>query len=472
MDPSPATHVQAEASNGLTSVIEVEVEANTASSSMTRQTTNAWKKTLETDEEMHNRAAERQQNINEGHRCYHDQHGEGKVTMKTSDGSITIKFDSGMVDTYELESLRHLWPVIEDAHEYKADDLFSMVDSNSDSHIDQAEFRFLHKMIIDAHTKHTEKMRKAKQEEERQRHSAAQLRTYLWAAMVLIVVLLAGMSGLMVAVVAAFKDTKADGPVLANNEGKVMETSLASINLPLTAAPAMDLQRLAQVSSVSVTLYVMKNGAKPPFLKAPVFAKQIDDASADIATVERLYTVTTATKLSPTSVLFETSMPNQAVLIADGVAKLVVVENGALVWSRKLCASNVDCAAITVDSDEAQQLTDKVNTELAAKQSSRRQLQATAPSCFNPGDDQSLWIDDFLETFDCACLADVVEEYKASCTDNGGQCEKTMFCDDACDVVCPDWKAANCPAASAGGRRLRHRGVRHGRCTRGCPPTA
>ena len=44
--------------------------------------------------------------------------------------------------------------------------------------------------------------------------------------------------------------------------------------------------------------------------------------------------------------------PSQAVLIADGVAKLVVVENGALVWSGKLCASNVDCAAITVDSDE------------------------------------------------------------------------------------------------------------------------
>ena len=71
MDPSPATHVQAEASDGLTSIIEVEVEANTASSLMTRQTTNAWKKTLETDKEMHNRAAERRQNINEGHRFYH-----------------------------------------------------------------------------------------------------------------------------------------------------------------------------------------------------------------------------------------------------------------------------------------------------------------------------------------------------------------------------------------------------------------
>jgi hypothetical protein len=45
--------------------------------------------------------------------------------------------------------------------------------------------------------------------------------------------------------------------------------------------------------------------------------------------------------------------PSQAVLIADGVAKLVVVEDGALVWSAKLCASNVDCAAISVDSDEA-----------------------------------------------------------------------------------------------------------------------
>ena len=100
------------------------------------------------------------------------------------------------------------------------------------------------------------------------------LRKFLWAALVTIVILLAGMSGLMVAVVAAFKDTKADGPVLANNEGMVMETSLASINLPLVAAPAMDLQRLAQVSSVSVTLYVM-NGTMPPFLNAPIFAEEV-----------------------------------------------------------------------------------------------------------------------------------------------------------------------------------------------------
>ena len=129
-------------------------------------------------------------------------------------------------------------------------------------------------MIIDAHSVHTEKMVKAQHEEERQRHSAAQLRKFLWAALVTIVILLAGMSGLMVAVVAAFKDTKADGSVLANNEGMVMETSLASINLPLVAAPAMDLQRLAQVSSVSVTLYVM-NGTMPPFLNAPIFADQV-----------------------------------------------------------------------------------------------------------------------------------------------------------------------------------------------------
>lgn len=27
--------------------------------------------------------------------------------------SITIQFESGMEGTYELESLRHLWPVIE-----------------------------------------------------------------------------------------------------------------------------------------------------------------------------------------------------------------------------------------------------------------------------------------------------------------------------------------------------------------------
>ena len=48
--------------------------------------------------------------------------------------------------------------------------------------------------------------------------------------------------------------------------------------------------------------------------------------SADILTLERLYTVTTATKLSSTSVLFETSMPNQA---ARPVATVAVPERGA-----------------------------------------------------------------------------------------------------------------------------------------------
>lgn len=440
--------MQAEASGGLPSVEEVPPAHSVGRG---RQTTFSWKKTLETDSETHDRAAERRQNINQGQRFYHDQYGEGTVTTKTSGGAITIQFESGKVGTYELESLRHLWPVIENAHTYTPDTLFSMVDSDSTGDIDKAEFRFLHKMIIDAHSQHTEKLSKAKHEQERQRQSAAQLRKFLWAALVMIVILLAGMSGLTVAVVAAFKDTKADGPKLANNAGKVMETSPASINLPLLAAPAMDLQRLAQVSSVSVTLYVIKSGSMPPFLNAPVFTEQMGDVDADIATVERLYTVTAATKLSPTSVLFETSMPNQAVLIADGVAKLVVVEDGALVWSAKLCASNVDCAAISVDSDEAQQLLDKVNTELVPKQSSRRQLQAEE-SCFNPGGNPSQWIDKFLETFDCACLAGVVEGYKETCAD--GICEETMFCADACDVVCPEWKQQNCAADSTASRKL------------------
>ena len=130
-------------------------------------------------------------------------------------------------------------------------------------------------MIKDAHKRSTEKIIQAEREGERQRQSAAQLRKFPSVALVMIVILLAGMSGLMVAVVAAFKDTKAEGPKLANNDGQVMETSPATVNLPLLAAPAMDLQRLAQVSSVSVTLYVMKDGTMPPFLNASVFAEQV-----------------------------------------------------------------------------------------------------------------------------------------------------------------------------------------------------
>eukprot|EP00964_Phaeocystis_antarctica_P009550 scaffold5185_cov79-Phaeocystis_antarctica.AAC.2 len=50
--------------------------------------------------------------------------------------------------------------------------------------------------------------------------------------------------------------------------------------------------------------------------------------------------------------------------------------------------------------------------------------------------------------------------YKETCED--GNCEETMFCADACDVVCPDWKAANCPATSTEGRRLK-------KSKKGCP---
>ena len=60
-----------EAGDKLSSVIEVAVEAIPASSSVARQSTVAWKKTLETNKEIHYRAAERRQKINTGHRVYH-----------------------------------------------------------------------------------------------------------------------------------------------------------------------------------------------------------------------------------------------------------------------------------------------------------------------------------------------------------------------------------------------------------------
>lgn len=57
---------------------------------------------------------------------------------------------------------------------------------------------------------------------------------------------------------------------------------------------------------------------------------------------------------------------------------------------------------------QGEKLLTKASTELDAKQSRRRELQPE--TCFNPGGDQSLWMDEFIETFDCDCLANVVEE--------------------------------------------------------------
>jgi hypothetical protein len=67
-DQSRAPHVQAEASGGLPSVEEVPPAHSVGRG---RQTTFSWKKTLETDSETHDRAAERRQNINQGQRFYH-----------------------------------------------------------------------------------------------------------------------------------------------------------------------------------------------------------------------------------------------------------------------------------------------------------------------------------------------------------------------------------------------------------------
>ena len=149
----------------------------------------------------------------------------------------------------------------------------------SSGFVDKNEFKFLHKMIVDAHAEHAAKVAKAKEEEERQRKSASQARKLLVVAIVLIFLLLAGMGGLMVAVTSAYKDTKsattADGqPVLATMQGKVIETSPASVQLPLVAAPAMDIKRLAKVSSLSVSLYVL-NGNLPPFLNVSAIAAKV-----------------------------------------------------------------------------------------------------------------------------------------------------------------------------------------------------
>lgn len=60
-----------EAGATLSSVNEVAAAEAIPASAVARQPTITWKKTLETNKEIQYRAAERRQNINEGHRVYH-----------------------------------------------------------------------------------------------------------------------------------------------------------------------------------------------------------------------------------------------------------------------------------------------------------------------------------------------------------------------------------------------------------------
>lgn len=153
--------------------------------------------------------------------------------------------------------------------------------------------------------------------------------------------------GLMVAVVWMTKDTKADGAVLATMDDEVLQTGSAVTYLPLVAAAAMEMSRLAEVSAASVTFV---KGEVPPFVERYNLLIPGD------ARVQKTYQVRGVTRLSPTAVVFSTSEPNQELLIADGKANITLIgSDGQITFSTHVCPGSVSCAALRIDGEHEEE---------------------------------------------------------------------------------------------------------------------
>merc|ERR1740136_254791 len=83
--------------------------------------------------------------------------------------------------------------------------------------------------------------------------SKTRLTGWLQVSAALIVLLTIIMSGLVVGVVAAFKDSYVKGDsTMSDGNGHVLKVTSAKIGLPLFVAPVMDGPRLAAIEKVSV----------------------------------------------------------------------------------------------------------------------------------------------------------------------------------------------------------------------------
>jgi len=167
------------------------------------------------------------------------------------------------------------------------------------------------------------------------------LKRWLLAAGVLIFFLCCIVGGLVVGIVAPYKDSYVKGSgTLSDGDGHVVMTAPAIIGLPLIVAPVLDGTRLAAINEVSV-----KTSNCP-----------------DEGETERFLKVESVTRYNNTAVVFRMAN-NEAVFVWNGEAFFVDANRTA----HQVCKATATCAALYVDDKgEKQELVDEAKAALMA----------------------------------------------------------------------------------------------------------
>ena len=188
--------------------------------------------------------------------------------------------------------------------------------------------------------------------------------------------------------------------------------------------------------------------------------------------ISKTYHVASATKISKTMVVFETSVCGHEVVIADGGAKVVVVDaEGEVAESALVCADSVSCGALQVDgSEEEARLKERAQADLDSvvdvvdATEGRRRL---SEGCYDPA---GFDVQQASQWEGCSSVAcGEARKFHNEC-DGDAACFEGKVCSDS--RVCATWKSANCGGARqlfAAGEVTKMRGAEISRVELGSP---
>jgi hypothetical protein len=249
----------------------------------------------------------------------------------------------------------------------RKDSLFRLVDTDGSGTIDAQEFAVLYDAIKKDLAEELEKEAALQQEASSARRRFKMLLLFVAVLVSFLAASVAANFAVIFTVVdqAVTTTTTSSGLLEVKGTGAIAKTAIATEDLPLIAAPALDLDTLAQVKSLKVTY------------------------GPEAARVEAQLNIVGVRKHNSTFVEFITDVPGETVETLNGKASLVRYTKLDATRPKKheLCSANATCSAFSASGIDAEAVVESAISSLVEHGfvDESRRLQVLLPGCVGSG---------------------------------------------------------------------------------------